>query len=83
MVVVGINNYAASTQFMQDIVLLNNVGLYLVLVFDVSQEAWPEYHTVHISQAELEVIKTAIGRTQIVIEACLSVVYLNLSISLS
>lgn len=39
MVVVGINNYAASTQFMQDIVLLNNVGLYLVLVFDVSQEA--------------------------------------------
>lgn len=57
MVVVGINNYAASTQFMQDIVLLNNVGLYLVLVFDVSQEAWPEYHTVHISQAELEVLK--------------------------
>ncbi len=86
-VVVGINSYAASTQYfadiMQDIVLLNNIGLYLVLVFDVSQEALPEQHTVHISQAELEVIKTAIGRTQIDIEACLSMGYPNLSISRS
>ncbi|QRN41667.1 MAG: amino-acid N-acetyltransferase [Neisseriaceae bacterium] len=89
-VVIGINSYVVEEYYLisllQDINLLNSLGMRLVIVFGVYKQIEEEYQPdigSSINKEQMQTIKELVGRVRIDIESYLSIGYGNLSVSRS